>query len=437
MTQTTPIGLGTETLHLEIADAVLVETTPAAETTAAATDSPAPQHPSLDPQAIADRVTGALLHPEQFLSVTEMVVPGDCMAIALEDGLPTPEAIVAGVLQAIADCQLAKVEVVVSPSFGDAALARLRFSLPETVEVTVHNLSDRAAVGYLGADEDAEPIRVNRSLVDADFVLPISVMRVSDPLLGGPSGDALYPGLVDQAQRKRLQRLTARAISRRQNYHDSWAASQAHQVRWTLGVQLMVAVEVTTGGQIGRVIASSPETLRQNVEMHYACCRRGGRAESADVVVASVEGDDDQQRIENLLRAALVARSFAAPSATVVLVTTLGQLVAAHGVGDPYEDDENLSGADRPDDESAQLLGSESPAGFAGSLLRDLINDIDPGRRYLLWFSGNWEAAEAFGFGVVQDQASLVHLINQHSSLCVLRAAQTAADATVAHTRRS
>src|SRR5690606_10714105 len=88
----------------------------------------------------------------------------------------------------------------------------------------------------------------------------------------------------------------------------------------------------------------------------------------------------------------------------------------------------------------AELSGDEqeaenTPAGvlsqaeFATRVLHDLINEIDTSRRYLLMFGGEWEAAEAFGFGVVQDEAALVRLINQHPNCCVLHAAQTAADA--------
>lgn len=442
MAQSIVIGHGTENLHLEIDDAVRVDQIAVGEQRAAdAVESN---------EALAQRVADALLHPSRFLPITDMVVPGDSVAIALEDGLPHPEAIIGGILAVLQGCQLGKLEVVVPPSLAPQELARLRAALPGSVLLSVHDVTDRAALGYLAADEDAHPIRVNRSLADADLVLPVSVMRLSDPLLGGPSGDALFPAMVDDAQRQRLHRFTARALQRREHYHDERAASQAHQLRWNLGVQLMVAVEVTCGGQVGRIIASSPETLRERVWAHYCDCRSGspGEAaelrEAADLVVACIEGDAAQHTPENLLRAALVARSHAAAAGTIVLLTTREHLKLHQGdtpaTGEADEpgrferEQEGLEHLDAEGEEAARLeaptaSNARSQAQFAHRMLRELVNEIDSARRYLLYFPGDIEAAEAFGFGVVPDAAALVRLINQHGSCRVLRAAQTAADA--------
>jgi|GEM_PF-1441945 len=418
MTQTTSIGRGTETVTLQIIDGVQIEHVPA---TAPVADASEPDLRT----SVARRVAQALANPEQFLPLTDLLVPGDTVAIALDEGLPEPEAIVGGILQVLEHCELGKVEVVVPAATSEATLARLKASLPASVGVTVHSLADRAALGYLGADEDAEAIRINRALADADLVLPVSVMRVTDPLLGGPSGDALFPGMVDQEQRSRLQRFIARAIARRENYHDQRAASQAHQVRWNLGVQLMLAVEVASGGGIGRIIASTPETLHEAVRTHYAAHRCRDRQEAADVVVACIEGDDSQQTMENLMRAALAARSHAAPSGTIVLVSALQRLGVLRSL-EPTD-----FAVEHSDDQEAEAepAGVLSQAEFATRVLHDLVNEIDTSRRYLLLFAGDWEAAEAFGFGVVQDEAALVRLINQTGSCCVLHAAQTAADA--------
>ncbi len=424
MTQTIEIGHGTETLHLELAENVLVD-----QIAVTATGSP-PLSGAPCSESVASRVAEALAHPEQFLPISDMVVPGDTVAIAVEDGLPQLEAIVTGILKSLERCQLGKIEVVVPPSIDERSLQRLRASLPPSVQLIVHNLADRASLRYLGADEDAEPIRVNRALVDADFVLPVGVMRVTDPLIGGPCGDAMFPGLIDAGQRKRLQQSTSQAIARREHYHNPWAAKEAHQVRWALGVQLMLAVEVTLGGEVGRMIASSPDTLQEIVRAHYADHRGEGLRQPADVVVACVEGDDSQQSLENLMRAALIGRSYAAPEGSIVLVTTLAELGTGISLDAAIEEGQPFSGDDDQEEESgANSIETLRQAAFARSMLKDLIHEIDTSRRYLLLSDCNAEAAEAFGFGVVQDKSSLARLINQHASCCVLRAAQTAADA--------
>lgn len=398
------------------------------------------------PQPIAaEAVAAALGNPYQFLPLADMLVPGDHLAIALETGLPDCDSIVHGVLQAVQRCELGKVEVVVADTLDAESMKRLRRGLPEHVQLTIHRLGDRGCERYLGADEDAEPIRLNLSLVDADLVLPISVMRITDPLVGGPSADALFPGMVDDGQLKRLQRSTLRSIEKHENYHNDWAAGQSEQVRWTLGVQLMLAVEVNVSGGVGRVIASSPESLREVIRTHFAPSRGDGDQGSSDVVVACVDGGASQQSMENLVRAALVGRSYASPTGSVVLVTDLKSLGHRDGLEDSFDDDLAPLGQDikalestydyeadeREPEPVAPVARALSQPAFARKLLNELVNHIDSSRRYLLWSACSGEAAEAFGFGVITDAAALSRLVNQHDTCCCIRAAQTAPDAGV------
>ncbi len=398
------------------------------------------------PQAIAvDAVTEALSHPHEFLPLADMLVPGDHLAIALETGLPDCDAIVQGVLKAVQRCELGKVEVVVADSLDADSMERLKRGLPDNVQLTIHRLGDRGSERYLGADEDAEPIRLNLSLVDADFVLPVSVMRVTDPLVGGPSADALFPGMVDDGQLKRLQRSTLRSIEKHENYHNDWAADQSQQVRWALGVQLMLAVEVSAAGGVGRVIASSPESLREAIRTHFVATRGCGDQGSSDVVVACVDGGASQQSMENLVRAALVGRSYASPSGSVVLVTNLKSLGHRDGLEDSFDDDlvplgqdakalestYDYEADDREPEPAAPVATAMSQPAFARKLLSELINHIDSSRRYLLWSACEPEVAEAFGFGVITDAGALARLVNQHDQCCCIRAAQTAPDAGV------
>jgi len=433
MSQFIDIGRGAANVQVEIADGVSVTCLgpqlAGAERSTIAGDGGDASNTSLD-QGVVDRVCESLIHPHRFLPITDMVVPGDHLAIALEAGLPQIESIVAGVLRAVQDCELGKIEVVVSDATDDGSLGRLRRWLPEAVELTVHRFGERGCQRYLAADEDAEPIRLNRSLVDADLVLPISVMRVTDPIVGGPSTDAIFPALADEGQLKRLQKLTIRAIEKHEHYHHDWAAGQSEQVRWALGVQLMMAIEITIGGAIGKIIASSPETLRELVREHFVTSRGGGQPESADVVVVCIEGDATQQTIENLARAALVGRSHASTSGSIVLVTGLSAL-GRPGEPDDLFDDEPATADDHAPEQVEPEVSVTSQASFARKVVRELINEIDSSRRYLLWSACEPEVAEAFGFGVISDSAALVRLINQHDMCCLIRAAQTAPDAGV------
>ncbi len=327
-------------------------------------------------------------------------------------------------LQAIRPCEPGKVEVVISETMDAASREQLRAALPGNVLLTVHRLGDRSALRYLAADEQAEAIRLSSSVVDADFVLPINVMRVSDPLTGGPSSDALFPGLIDDRQTQRLQRSVLQQIAKLDEVDNRWAADQAEQVRWALGVQLMLAVEIDRQGRAGRVIASTPESLATAIEQHVATQYAGAIGTVADVVIACVEGDVAQQNMENLARAALAARGFASTSGVIVLVTDLQQLQfgqRSDAAWEPAEPSAETEIDGQPNDESASTA-----AGFAGKLLGDLLNQIDASRRYLLWSDCDAEQVEAFGFGVLRDATVLERLIHQAGNCHIIRVAQTA-----------
>ena len=374
---------------------------------------------------VSRRVRDALHNPDQFLPISDLVVPGDHFAIAIDAALPDIEAILAGVLAAVSGCQLGKIEVVVSSSATPLQLDRIRNSLPSEVSLTAHRIGDRDGEGYLGADQDAEPIRLNRALIDADFVLPISVMRVTDPLSGGPASDVLFPGLSDWGQLKRLQRGTARAIEKHERFYNPWAAEQAHQVRWALGVQLMMAIEIGPRGEIGEIFAATPETLAEAVSRYYSSSRPVCEDQPAELTIACVDGDLSQQTIENLTRAALAARSHTAESGTVVLITELADLgTDAAATESPEEEQERLDQEGDSADETATAIVSQ--AAFARRLLNDLINRIDQSHRYLLWSRCDAENVEAFGFGVIGDAETLCRLVNHTDRCLVLRAAQTA-----------
>lgn len=436
MGQFIDLVFGCRPLRLEVPADVLVDAGPQARSAGQASQQVGCDEPLR--RQLRRRVAEVLRAPEQFLPITQMLVPGDHLAIALEAGLPQPEAILDGVLDVVRDSQLSRIEVVLSEHSDGPMIRNLRRSLGDDIVLSVHRGGRPSALRYLGADDDAQPIRMNRSLVDADLVLPISVMRLSDPLSGGPGTDALFPGLADAGQRWRLQQSTVQALQDQPRFN-LWAAEQSHQVRWALGVQLMLAVEVTGGGQVGRLIASTPERLQQRVRSHFSDQHHRGSA-PADLVIACVEGDASQQSLENLARAALAARDLATENGTVVLLSSLDSLdpPAVDG-GMPEQDeppDAMTTAEQEPDAESDGQMAPQplSSAAFARELLWRLINQVDTSRRFLLLSACPSEAVEAFGLGALGDVSQLARLADRHHHCRVVRAAQTAPDAAaIAH----
>ena len=403
----------------------------------------------------AAAVCYALQHPTDYPPISGGVVPGDAVAIVVDVEVPSPAEAVAGVLRALESLELSRIDVVIGESASEATRKQLRESLPQHVDLTVHSGKSRDDLRYLAANEAADPIYLNRRIVDADLVIPIEVMRKNDPLLAGSTSNAVFPTLSDHRSQARARIGAADVHASLKKRRKAAADDEASRVGWLLGLQWLVQVEVTADGMPAAVHVGTSETLAA----HQDDASSDAHAPFAgDVVIACVDGSEQQQSLVNLLRAALVARKHASSEASIVLVSDIGELGVIAETGDDYEEDEEAeqerlnaargersdesSDDDRGDDDQsdddtrggsnraqdATLEGAivDSPEEHARKILHELVNDLDSPHRYLLFSNCNEEEAEGFGFGVIQDEHSLQRLVNGHDSCLVLRMAQLA-----------
>ena len=394
----------------------------------------------LEDAAFSEAVLHALEHPTDYPPISGGVVPGDAVAIVLDVELPRPAAALAGALRALQQLDLSQIDVVVAESATEATRDAIREVLPATISLTVHSGKSRDDLRYLAANEAADPIYLNRRIVDADLVIPISVARRIDPLMAGSQANVVFPSLSDHRSQARSRIQSTDVQSTLKRAHRKSADEEATRVGWLLGLQWMVEVEVTADGQPAAVRAGTAETLaaiNDQGESHE------GAAVASDVVIACVDGEQQQQSIANLLRAALVARKHANQDASIVLVcdlAELGTVLSAEFDEQEDEDEEqearNLRRGAESDEEaddltreqaSLDLASSVSTEDHARRLLHELVNDLDSSQRYLLLSNCDDEEVESFGFGVIDDEHSLQRLVNGHESCVVLRTAQLAA----------
>ena len=370
-------------------------------------------------------VKNALLSPVDYPPVSDGVVPGDVVAIVVDSEVPHPEVAIAGALQSLADCKLSRIDVVLAENTTESTRSAIRRSLPDVVELTIHSGKSRDDLRYLAANEAADPIYLNRRIIDADLVIPIVVARKVDPLLAGSSPGAVFPAFSDyQSQaRARLNVTTFNSKKRRQRTVS--ADDDAARVGWLVGLQWIVSVELAVAGEPGAVIVGTAELLASRAAINDTSL---SIPFAADVVVACIEGGQQQQSLMNLLRAAMVARGHASVDASIVLVTDLSELGL---VADVEQDESALESTydheDEPD-ERPQLVQAPvaSATDHARLMLHTLINDTDSSHRYLLFSNCTEDEAESFGFGGIQDASALERLINGHSSCGIIRTAQIA-----------
>jgi len=386
---------------------------------------------SLDATTFLNDIRNALQHPVDYPPVSGGVVPGDVVAIVVDSEVPWPEVAIAGTLQAIADCELSRIDVVLAENTTELTRSIVRKSLPENIELTIHSGKSRDDLRYLAANEAADPIYLNRRILDADLVIPIVVARKVDPLLAATSPGAVFPAFADYQSQARARIKETNITSHKSRRRTVSADDEATRVGWLVGLQWMVSVELTVDGKPGNVIVGTPELLAQratkndlNVTVPF----------HADVVVACVEGGQQQQSIINLLRAAIVARAHASIDASIVLVCDLREL--GMPADTEYNEDASEETYDHEDEpeERPQLVQppAVSSVDHARLMLHTLINDSDSSHRYLLLSNCSEDEAESFGFGGIQDGSALKRLINSHGSCTIIRTAQVASPPTVA-----
>lgn len=374
--------------------------------------------PPMDDIAFADAVHNALQDPTDYPPVADGIVPGDVVAIVVDPELPQPAAAIAGVLRALAAVELSRIDVVIAESATDQTRATIREYLPPGVELTVHSGKSRDDLRYLAANEAADPVYLNRRIVDADLVIPVMVARSSDPVLASSTASPIFPALADYQSQFRAQ-LTAQDMIRLTSQRRSTSDDEAMRVGWLLGLQWTVSVEVNADGEPCIVYAGTPDLMAARSREHEA----GSECPfAAEIVVACVDGGEQQQSIPNVLRAALAARAIAAGDATIVVVSD----VAGLGTVADFDSESNELDDENDQEGPSQAAPWITATQHATNLLSSLINELDSSQRYLLVSQCDDEEVESFGFGAIRDVDSLARLINGHQSCSVIRSAQLA-----------
>ena len=272
-------------------------------------------HRPVDSGACADpfeATLSALRAPLDYPALTEAIVPGDTVAVAVDPNTPQVLRILSAVIQLLQESNADSISVTV----GDEALPSTMQAIAEVVgnaaEVEIHQPSNREALRFLGPDASAHPIYLNRLLVDADFVLPITSGRCGD-LDCQSDLHGFFPAFSDSASRLRLLSHPAEAVAE---------AADPNEPAMLLGAQLMLSVTSSDSGEAAEIFSPEQRSgFRKRLQETPSHSRR--LIHQPRVVVASLDGNPQQQTWQNVARAAAAAARLADTSGTLVLWTNL------------------------------------------------------------------------------------------------------------------
>jgi nickel-dependent lactate racemase len=284
-----------------------------------------PQQSPIDvPAALAE----ALSAPLDFPPLAQAVVPGDKVALAITHDVPQTPAIVAELTKVLTAVGIDPRDITVvveptgethGPSIDSAVKPLAANGLPR---YELHDPENRQQLAYLAADPKAKPIYINRTLDEADFVVPITSARIPAAFGYAGASTGLFPTFSDQTRSRRLHspRLLHSAQLRRK------LQATADQVSWLLGVTFAVQVVPGIGESVLQVVAGRAEKVYQRAEQ---LCRQSWSQTSpelADVVVAAVGCPSTGSGWDEVGRALSAARNIVEPDGAIVLLTDVASL---------------------------------------------------------------------------------------------------------------
>jgi hypothetical protein len=376
----------------------------------------------------AAETVAALAAPDDFPPLESAIVPGDRAALAVDPNVPQVEHVVAGAIRALKAAGADQIEIVVWDEATDETLNRIRAQAGE-LPIHHHRSDQRESLCYLAADVDAEPIYLNRALVEADFVLPIIAVRPSN--LGRHRDlTGLFPALTDSATRQRfLQWLEASGQLGAEGSKTAGSVRQqtvAEEVPWLLGVQLILSVTANSKGQAGEIHAGTIEAIAKRITPTLR--RPDPVPPPAALVVAALDGDQQQQTWENVARAADAALAYAEPDATIVIWTSISEAPSGALLTLDSEPRPSLNDAD-PDSGLSDSQSEDEqplPRWDRMTLLSRRLQEVMRKHRVILHSRLDREVVEPLGLGVVESARELANLSRGFESCGVLRAAQFA-----------
>lgn len=252
------------------------------------------------PLDVRQALQAAFDEPLEFPQLEQAVVPGDRVAIVVDRYVPHAAEAAAGVVDRLLQCGITPEAVTVVYPEGTVPkplVLRARQTVPTGgeggagIRVEVHNPDDRNRLNYLGNTVSGRAIYVNRTLGEADFVIPIGSPR--GPIswsYHGPLG-AIYPLLSDRETQKRYRNP---ALLHTEGETAERAQVEVDAVGWQTGTQFTVQLVPGNGDEAAAIVAGEIRAVRKRANDEFAARHRHHVESRSQVVVAALSGAANQ-----------------------------------------------------------------------------------------------------------------------------------------------
>lgn len=273
--------------------------------------------PPLDP---TEATISALSEPIDFPPLSAGIVPGDRVAIAIDEAIPRAADIVRGALQALKYAGVES-ELISVVSCDEATNRQCRGACSTNdmngVKFVVHDPDDGENLCLVGLSKRGAPLLINRVIFDADVVLPIGCAW----LKGRGAYESLFPRFSN-AEAIGRYRTPARIES---------VAEQALRIRetneagWLIGVPMVVEVVPGSGESVAHVLAGAPNAIARTCQLlsqerwSLKCPRQVG------LMIAMITGGPEAQNWTSIGRALATAEHLVADGGAVAICSNLSE----------------------------------------------------------------------------------------------------------------
>ncbi|MCI0332545.1 MAG: lactate racemase domain-containing protein [Planctomycetes bacterium] len=355
------------------------------------------------------RVRRALDAPLDFPPLSAATVPGDRVAIAVDADVPCVGGVVRGAVEAFQGARIdpdAISIVTTDAEIGRRCRAEFAAQSAKLPQFVVHDPDDEDNLCLVGLTKRHEPLVVNRTIFDADVVLPIGCAR----------GDAAgaYGGLFPNFS-------NAEAIGRYRTpvnvcSPDDVAkkSTKVDEAGWLIGVLMTLQVVPGTDDTVAHVVAGEPQAVARRCEQLYRELWMLRSPQQVSLVVANISGGAEAQNWQNVGRALAAVEPLLGEGGAVAICSNLKS---------------------PPGESLSRLLGSDDLEKTERKILRDHGEDSVPawhlaralqrGPVYLL-SQLDAETVEDLGFAPVGDVSELARLAGRHESCAVIDDSQHA-----------
>lgn len=360
-----------------------------------------------------EAIGAALSSPLDFPALDQALVPDDRLVLAVDPACPSLMEVVATTVAWFNQRGVAEANMrIVLGGDGQWSTDELAATIAQrsglTIDIEQHTYDDKEQIAYVAANEASDPIYLNRSLVDADVVIPISAARAHGSIdYFGAFG--IFPLFSDRATRTRFYSLPSLVDVDQHSQLTAWADQAAWWVGALVGIEVIPLerdrASKVLSGQLAAIETAAQQALAEQWSESVP---------EAPVVLATIDGAPQAQSWSSVARALAAAEKKVAAGGSIVLATQLSQPVGS-----------GLRRLRAPQISATaiakKLAQDPSDDAVAASLILQATNN---GYHVYLISELRSDTVESLGVSSIADGPQLARLLEQFDSCTVIEAIQ-------------